>query len=128
MRELDRKLRQVHRRLAIKPGEIYESCSYHPVMCLGVNYKTDSIWGVSLIDGSYPCSCSLLHCGIRKLSPKEAWQIKSSGPLDAEAREKITPQNRWWREGAATKELRVGLVGPKVPKSVALKAKGNHGV
>jgi len=116
MREFDKQMRQAFKRLAIKPGDIYESCSYHPVLCLGVDYKNDHIWGVSLIDGTYPRSCSLLHCGVRKLTPKQAWHIKMNGPLEAEARANFKPSARWWRESAGESEARVGLVGPRPAK------------
>lgn len=60
------------------PGELYEDCSYHPCLCVGVDYEEgeDGIWGISLIDGSYPRCCSIFHCGVRKLSVEEAWEIK----------------------------------------------------
>ena len=127
MRELDQKLQQARRRLAIKPGDIYESCSYHPVLCLGVDYKQDEIWGVSLIDGSYPRSCSLLHCGVRKLTPKQAWQIKMSGPLDAADGERVDPKRRWWRDGLDISEYRVGVVGPRRPRTAEGKGRRKVG-
>lgn len=80
MREIDLRLRRAARALRLKPGDLFEDCSYHPVLCLGVDYKGDEIWGVSLIDGSYPRMCSLLHCGVRRLTAKDAWQIKMKGP------------------------------------------------
>lgn len=115
MRELDKKLRQAFKRLAIKPGDIYESCSYHPVLCLGVDYKNDEIWGVSLVDGSHPRACSLLHCGVKKLSPKQAWHVKMTGPVNEEVRNSIKPEARWWN-GTSLPSFRVGLVGPKPVK------------
>jgi hypothetical protein len=117
MRELDQNLKKAFRSLGIKPGDIYECCCYHPVLCLGINYKQDEIWGVSLIDGSYPRACSILHCGIRKLSLKQAWLIKMTGPLDEETRTSIPSEKRWWREGVDLLELRVGLVGPRQKKN-----------
>lgn len=56
-------------------GDIYEDCSYHPVRCTEINYEGDDISGVSLLDGSGPRSCSLTHCGIRKLTRQEAAKI-----------------------------------------------------
>ena len=109
----DAAMRRVQRRLRLKPGDIYESCSYHPVLCLGIDYKDDSIWGVSLIDGSFPGSCSLLHCGIRKLTPKQAWSIKRNGPEDAAAAACIAEQARWWKPHPDDDGLRVGLIGPR---------------
>ena len=50
----------------------------HPCLCIEIDYLADEIWGVSLIDGSYPRTCSLLHSGVRKLSVQEAWNLKMS--------------------------------------------------
>lgn len=83
MLEIEKKLVEAERQLRLKVGDIYESCFYHPVLCLGVDYKEDLIWGVSLIDGTYPRACSLVFCGIRKLTPKQAWKIRTHGPDDA---------------------------------------------
>jgi hypothetical protein len=58
------------------PGDLYEDCAQHPCLCVGVNVANDEIWGISLIDGSCPRSCSLAHCGVRKLGVGEAWEIK----------------------------------------------------
>lgn len=52
-------------------GDIYEDCNYHPVLCTSVDYDEDTPEGISLIDGSQPRSCSLVHCGIRRLSVAE---------------------------------------------------------
>jgi hypothetical protein len=113
MREIDKQLHRAFNRLALKPGDIYESCSHHPVLCLGVDYKNDEIWGISLVDGTYPRSCSLLHCGVRKLTPKQAWQIKLHGPVEAQDRDRISEQKRWWNENAEQPSWRVGLSGPR---------------
>jgi len=60
------------------PGDIYEDCAQHPCLCVGVvdNDYEEGIWGISLIDGSYPRSCSLYHCGVRKITVDEAWEMK----------------------------------------------------
>jgi len=94
MSELKKRLLNAEKDLNIHPGDIYEDCFYHPVFCVGVDYKEDEIWGISLIDGSQPRSCSILHCGVRKLSADEAWKVKQSGPSDAGVREQI--ENKWW--------------------------------
>ena len=101
------------KRLQLKPGDIYESCSFHPCLCLGVDYKQDEVWGISLIDGSYPQACSLVHCGVRKLSLKGARDIKFRGPDSAEDRERISPSRRWWVEGADPSPLRIRFAGPR---------------
>jgi hypothetical protein len=53
----------------IKVGDIYEDCSYHPVLCL----ESDGfdVAGISLFDHSQPRSCSVKHCGVRKMSAQE---------------------------------------------------------
>ena len=81
--------------LKISPGEIYEDCSYHPCICMGVD--SGFVRGVSLIDGSQPRQCDLRMCGVRLLSPAEAWEIKQHGPSDPEGRASIPLQQRWWR-------------------------------
>jgi hypothetical protein len=50
----------------IKPGDIYEDCAFHPVLCTAVD--GDEIQGISLIDASMPRACSIAHCGVIKLS------------------------------------------------------------
>jgi len=62
--------------MAFIPGDIYEDGFGHPCLCVEVNLALDEIWGISLIDGSYPRSCSLLHSGIHKLTVAKAWAIK----------------------------------------------------
>lgn len=70
------------------PGDIYEDVLYHPCLAMGVSEEDDEIWGVSLIDGSYPRCCSLTYSGIRKLSTEEAWYIKQNyAQILAEAEE-----------------------------------------
>ena len=64
-----------HAKKRLAPGDIYEDVFKHPCLCVDV--EKDEVWGISLIDGSYPCSCSLTHSGvIRKLSVEEAWKIR----------------------------------------------------
>jgi hypothetical protein len=53
--------------LVIKPGMIYEDCSYHPVLCVDV-IGGDDLIGISLIDASWPRSCSLRQCGVVELT------------------------------------------------------------
>ena len=118
MRQVDLRLRRAARVLRLKPGDLFEDCAYHPVLCLGVDYKSDEIWGVSLIDGSYPRACSLLHCGVRKLTAKEAWRIKMKGPGDREARDRIPVDRRWWTRTEASSDAArpVRLVASRSPR------------
>lgn len=92
----DEVMRKAFRTLQIEVGDVYEDCAYHPVLCLGVDYKQDNIWGISLIDGSFPRNCSLIHCGIRKITLKEAWQIKLNGPPDKKIADTFPEEKRWW--------------------------------
>jgi hypothetical protein len=61
----------------VKPGEIYEDPFFHPCLCLGVN--NGAVWGISLIDGSYPRTTDLGVSGVRKLSLQQAWENKLKG-------------------------------------------------
>ena len=62
----------------VRVGEIYQDCTYHPVLC--TESSADDVLGISLIDGTYPRSCSPMHCGIRRLTLKQALRIKMKGP------------------------------------------------
>ncbi len=74
----------------ITVGEIYEDTFYHPCLCIGNDDET--VWGISLVDGSYPRSEDLGRSGLRKLSPEEAWRWRTNGPTDVELEAKY----RWW--------------------------------
>jgi hypothetical protein len=80
--------------LVIAPGEIYEDCAFHPCLCMGSG--NGEVWGISLIDGSQPRSCDLRVCGVRILTPEEAWDIKCHGPADADVRADYPQDRRWW--------------------------------
>ena len=56
--------------MTIKVGDIYEDCAYHPVKC--THSDGDDVEGISLLDGSEPRSCSIKHCGVKKLTQKQA--------------------------------------------------------
>ncbi|MFC3813374.1 hypothetical protein [Lysobacter sp. GCM10012299] len=72
----------------LKPGDIYEDPFFHPCLCVGE--ADGAVWGISLIDGSYPRTTDVSVSGVRLLSPKEAWEWKSKGPdvIAAQWREK----------------------------------------
>lgn len=59
----------------IRPGDFYEDCRYHPMVCVD-NYRGDDLRGVSLITGMGPSSCSMFHCGVVKMTEKEALERK----------------------------------------------------
>lgn len=61
----------------IGPGDIYEDPFFHPCLCIGVDGS--AVWGISLIDGSYPRTTELGLSGLRKLSPEQAWENKQKG-------------------------------------------------
>ena len=98
MADIDDKLLCAYQTLRLRVGDIYEDCFFHPVLCLGVDYQEDQIWGVSLIDGSQPRTCSLLQCGVRKLALEEAWRIKMRGPSDPNVAARISNHRRWWSD------------------------------
>ena len=100
MPDIDDKLLEAYETLGITVGDVFEDCAFHPVLCLGADYKEDQLWGVSLIDGSQPRCCSLIHCGVRKLSLAEAWSIKMHGPSDEADRALIAIERRWWNKGS----------------------------
>ncbi|MEU6716898.1 hypothetical protein ABZ897_36015 [Nonomuraea sp. NPDC046802] len=50
----------------ISLGDIYEDCSFHPVLC--TFNDGDQIEGISLIDASMPRACSVGFCAVIKLS------------------------------------------------------------
>ena len=79
---------------SILPGDIYEDCSFHPVLCVGA--VGDEVWGISLIDGSHPRSCSIGHCGVRKLTLQQAWEWKMEGPPDLPPDVQLKPEQMWW--------------------------------
>jgi hypothetical protein len=62
----------------ISPGEIYEDCAFHPVLC--TRNDGEEIEGISLIDGSFPRSCDLRHCGVVKLSVADVLIARANWP------------------------------------------------
>lgn len=104
MNSIEDDLLAAYRNLGIHVGDVFEDCAFHPVLCLGADYKEDELWGISLIDGSYPRSCSLKHCGVRKLSLEEAWKIKMHGPSDPNDAARINQDRRWWRDDSPKDE------------------------
>ncbi|HEX8057028.1 MAG TPA: hypothetical protein VF481_10220 [Novosphingobium sp.] len=71
------------------PGDFYEDVYYHPCIALGVNYDHDEIWGISLIDGSYPRCMSIVGSNIQKISLNEAWEMK-------QRHIRRNGQGEWW--------------------------------
>jgi len=67
-------------------GLIYEDCFFHPVLCTYLSVEEDEMRGISLIDGSGPRGCSLLHCGPVPLSVADAVWIKEHFDTYSDAR------------------------------------------
>jgi hypothetical protein len=61
-----------------RPGDIYEDCSFHPVLCTYVD--EDEIGGVSLIDATEPRACSLSGCAVIKLSIADVRAARADWP------------------------------------------------
>jgi len=61
---------------SIKLGDIFEDCSFAPLLCTVSDYKNDFLQGISLIDGHLR-SCSAKHCGVRKLTIEQALVLKN---------------------------------------------------
>ncbi|MCP4308373.1 MAG: hypothetical protein GY788_26535 [bacterium] len=62
---------------SFQPGDLYEDCAFHPVLCVGVDEEEDEMWGISLIDGSQPRAVSPQHCGPLRLTVEEVVAIKA---------------------------------------------------
>ena len=62
----------------IKPGEIYEDCSFQPVLC--TFNDGDQIQGISLIDATTPRACSIGHCAVIKLSIADVIAARADWP------------------------------------------------
>ena len=56
-------------------GCIYEDCRFHPVEATFVSVELDELRGTSLVDGSWPSSCSIVNCGPILLSSEQAQWI-----------------------------------------------------
>jgi hypothetical protein len=78
-----------------KPGDFYEDCSFHPCLCIEVDDQ-GGISGISLIDGSYPRSCDIENCGVRKLTLEEALIWKRKGPQKLDEPWSPLPDKQWW--------------------------------
>jgi hypothetical protein len=76
---------------SIKVGDYFESCTFHPCLCIEVDETGRNIEGISLVNGEIQ-NCSAVHCGVRLLNLKEAISWKLYGPEDA--KEHVT--EIWW--------------------------------
>lgn len=85
----------------IEVGDFFEGCSFHPLLCFAVDYEMDSLDGISIVDGSVQ-SCSIFHCGVRKLTPREAMTWRFRGPQDigegySDPQTEWGPELQWWK-------------------------------
>jgi hypothetical protein len=62
----------------INPGDIYEDCAFHPVLCT----RNDGgvLMGISLIDATTPRTCDLKHCGVIRLSIDDVIAARADWP------------------------------------------------
>jgi hypothetical protein len=80
-----------HEPRKIKPGDIYEDCSFHPVLC--TFNDGDQIQGISLIDATAPRACSISHCAVTKLSVADVITARTDWPAYL-ARRKVESSSR----------------------------------
>jgi hypothetical protein len=62
----------------IRPGDIYEDCSFHPVLC--TFNDGDQIQGISLIDATMPRACSIGYCAVIKLCIDDVIAARADWP------------------------------------------------
>ncbi|MFI5966557.1 hypothetical protein ACIA8J_30915 [Streptomyces asoensis] len=61
----------------IQVGDIYEDCSFHPVLCTAVDEVAGVVLsGISLIDGTFPRSCDALYCGPVRIRVEDVMAVK----------------------------------------------------
>ncbi|MFD8589437.1 hypothetical protein ACFV1B_07815 [Streptomyces sp. NPDC059637] len=62
----------------IRVGDIYEDCSFHPVLCTGIEDNCGLVLsGISLIDGTFPRSCDARCCAPIRIPVEEVMTIKN---------------------------------------------------
>jgi hypothetical protein len=84
------------RKSKFKPGDLYQDMSLHPCLCIGASVDGRDVWGVSLVDGSYPRSCDPEFQSISKLSLEQAWVWRTKGPQGLAQDVRILPDEQWW--------------------------------
>jgi hypothetical protein len=75
----------------LKIGDYFESCSFHPCICIGIDDSDRNIEGISLVDGHIQ-SCSVIHCGVRRITLEEAIIWKLYGPKETD----VEIEKPWW--------------------------------
>lgn len=81
-------------------GAYYEDCAFHPCLCIGTDPEHGSVHGISLVDGSFPRTCDINHCGVRILTPEEAITWRFQGPLDLPPEVEFQEDAKWWTQHA----------------------------
>ncbi|MGW8951450.1 hypothetical protein [Streptomyces sp. NPDC055709] len=57
-------------------GDIYEDCSFHPVLCTEVDDDGGVVLsGISLIDASFPRSCDAQYCAPIRIPAEQVMAI-----------------------------------------------------
>ena len=75
----------------INPGDIYEDCAFHPVLC--TSSDEDQISGISLIDATAPRARALTHCGVIKLTIADVLEARDDFPAyQARRRQEIAAE------------------------------------
>jgi hypothetical protein len=98
----------------LRPGDFYEDCAYHPCLCIATRRGT--VEGISLVDGSYPRNCGVPHCGVRKLTFKEAVTWKLHGPPDVPPEIEMTDAQKYWLRNESQGRQYYPQFLPKVQK------------
>ncbi len=61
----------------IRVGDIYEDCSFHPVLCTEIDDDGGVVLsGISLIDASFPRSCDAQYCAPVRIPAGEVMAIR----------------------------------------------------
>ena len=91
-----------NKRRKIFPGDFYEDCRYHPMVCL--ENDAGSLTGISLIDGSMQC-CDEWACA-KAITLEEAVKHKLLGPFGKTSKyyKDWEDKQKWW-ETENTKSL-----------------------
>jgi len=74
----------------INPGDIYEDCAFHPVLC--THNDGEVVMGISLIDATSPRTCDLKHCGVVKLSVTDVIAARANWPSYLARRQEVTAE------------------------------------
>ncbi|MFE4575975.1 hypothetical protein [Streptomyces chartreusis] len=62
----------------IRVGDIYEDCSFHPVLCTEIDDDGGVVLsGISLIDSTYPRSCDAQYCAPIRITIEDVMVIKN---------------------------------------------------